>query len=512
MDADGRISEELMTRLPPDAGAMLRRVEEYRERMRDAAPDPGHPAALPEIESAWADLLQQIRDQYAEITSDLLKSFDERPLINKAKQAYREKYGITLIIFRKDPLVLLALFGRIHVVRTVLRPAEKQDRERLIAFTGKKSVVPFDEYMGIDRYSFKMSPLLMLCCACWAQDQGSYRRAAQAVREKTGNTVNTATVRRIANDVGRTVFERDCQAAERTRAAFEEGRPAFPGTKKKGTLYIVTGSEMLYTLSADEAGCSHTEIKHGLVFSSDNMEEVRNEDDEIAEMTVRKKEYVALIDSGEQFQWHLFDCACRNGYGTFENTVILSDGSSWTAGMASRLFPDAVHILDLHYLKENIYKFAASLFHNNSKRYKPWAEEIIEDIEERGDWQTALTRIPKDVEFNNSVNLYDYIYSNRNSLDYPACRKRGFIADSGSAESGSRAVMQARYRHCRMRWLAEFAQYMISLRVKYCSSIWLEGAVNVFLQSIGQPVIEPGSSEARALFSCCEQTGHPQQA
>ena len=54
------------------------------------------------------------------------------------------------------------------------------------------------------------------------------------------------------------------------------------------------------------------------------------------------------------------------------------DGTSkrWAArirNMEEELFPDALQILDLYHLADNIYPFGKYLFEGDSSRYTPWA-------------------------------------------------------------------------------------------------------------------------------------------
>ncbi|MFP3154954.1 hypothetical protein LQZ18_11135 [Lachnospiraceae bacterium ZAX-1] len=41
---------------------------------------------------------------------------------------------------------------------------------------------------------------------------------------------------------------------------------------------------------------------------------------------INKKEYIRYVGSASEFKKHLFACALRNGYGRYQDTVVLSDG------------------------------------------------------------------------------------------------------------------------------------------------------------------------------------------
>jgi hypothetical protein len=110
-----------------------------------------------------------------------------------------------------------------------------------------------------------------------------------------------------------------------------------------------------------------------VVFSS---ADVRTRKDGIAH-DILKKEYMPCLGSAEQFKGYLLECAVRNGYGRYENTILLSDGASWIRNMEEELFPDALQTLDFYHLAENIYGFGKYLFQGDAKQYTPWAEELI---------------------------------------------------------------------------------------------------------------------------------------
>ena len=54
-----------------------------------------------------------------------------------------------------------------------------------------------------------------------------------------------------------------------------------------------------------------------------------------------EKEYVSYVGDRGEFKKHLFECALRNGYGRYTQTMVLSDGSPWISAIACELFPDA---------------------------------------------------------------------------------------------------------------------------------------------------------------------------
>jgi hypothetical protein len=210
-----------------------------------------------------------------------------------------------------------------------------------------------------------------------------------------------------------------------------------------------------------------------MVFSSDNIRKSVNKKGEIVGK-IEKKEYTSYIGKAQEFKKYLFACAVKNGYGEYKETILLSDGATWIRTIGEELFPDAIQILDLFHLCENIYHYAKAVFKNDEAKYKPWAENLVEKFK-GGEKQEAIQEIkamknrklPK-----GTVNLYSYVVNNINKIDYKEYKEKGYYVGSGAIESGNKVVLQKRLKLAGMRWDDLSAQYLLSLRAKYESNLW----------------------------------------
>ena len=142
--------------------------------------------------------------------------------------------------------------------------------------------------------------------------------------------------------------------------------------------------------------------------------------------------------------------------------------------MCEELFPDAIQILDKFHLDENIYTFAKAIFNNNEKKYKPWAEMIINYI-----FDQKIDKALKEIDKVNReilpagvVNLKTYITNNKSKIDYKAYKEKGYLIGSGPIESGNKTVLQKRLKQSGMRWSPKTAQPILSLRAKAESGLW----------------------------------------
>jgi hypothetical protein len=186
----------------------------------------------------------------------------------------------------------------------------------------------------------------------------------------------------------------------------------------------------------------------------------------------------------EEFKKHLFACALRNGYGTYGETVLLSDGATWIRNMKEELFPDAHQILDYYHLRENVNEFAKQIFNMAEPEYRPWADRICKDLKESrfGDVLTELERLDKKHAGRFSFNLSEYIRNNIENIDYAEYIKKGYFIGSDAIESANKTVLQKRLKQAGMRWNTETAQCLLTLRAKQESGLWHQDVVVPVLQ------------------------------
>jgi len=370
--------------------------------------------------------------------------------------------------------------GALTLNRYVLRPKTDADAIRLREGEGLNAVVPLDDFLKLTGLPFKLTPNLMLNTAFWAQNQGSYQEAEEAMLRAYGVKVNDDTVRKVANYVGNVVFQADCERADAAYERLNRGKLKFPARKKNGVLYIETDGAALNTRVKDNDGSTWRENKLGMVFSSDNIYTWTNHKGE-KQRQLNKREYTAYIGAVAEFKKHLFSCALRNGYGKYEKTVLISDGATWIRNMKDELFPDAQQILDFYHLCENVNTFAKHLFGQNPTQYESWATSMCALLK-KSKWKDVLNDLEKRKKpANCTVDLYGYIQNNIPNIDYAAYLREGYFIGSGAIESGNKSVLQQRLKQAGMRWNVPTAQNLLTLRAKYKSNLWIADVENLII-------------------------------
>ena len=381
----------------------------------------------------------------------------------------------------KNEITVLAARGKMAYSRYLLIPEDSESKRRLLELSKCKSVAPLDCYLGLASLPFKISPNAMLDIAYWAQNQGSYQRVEEAITDVMHVNVNDDTVRLVTNFVGGVVFRNDCAKAASAYETLCGGKLRFP-MNRKGVLYILADGAALNTRSKDNDGSTWRENKLGEVFASTDMYHWTDKHGN-RQRRIMRKEYVPYIGSSSEFKKHLFACAMRGGYGSFKETVLISDGATWIRSMAEELFPDAQQILDYFHLCENVTTFAKHLFNMNEAKYRPWAESVCKRLKE-SKYRIVLEELEplKDkVPGNCPVNLYGYISNNVNNIDYVAYEQKGYFIGSGAIESANKTVLQDRLKRAGMRWNVETAQAMLTLKAKSESGLWMDDVIKPFL-------------------------------
>jgi hypothetical protein len=382
--------------------------------------------------------------------------------------------------------------GSLRINRYVLRPKTKADTDALLSATGQNAVVPLDDYLNITDLPFKMTPEVMVNVAIWAQGQGSYQEAEDAIMRAHQLRISDDTVRQVTNYIGNIVFQKDCKHAEEAYDKLNSGKLRFPAQKKNGILYIEADGAAVNTRMKNEDGSSWRENKLGIVFSSDNIYSWTNHKGE-KQRQINKREYVSYLGSALEFKKHLFYCALKNGYGKYCKTILISDGATWIRNMREELFPDAQQILDYYHLCENVNTFAKYLFGAEPSQYSPWANEIC-TLLKASKWVEVLDDLRNRRKPSLCpVDLNGYIYNNIDNIDYAKYIEAGYFIGSGAIESGNKSVLQHRLKQAGMRWNVDTAQYLLTLRAKYKSKLWV--------QEVEQPVLKLLQGESKLLIS-----------
>ena len=327
--------------------------------------------------------------------------------------------------------------------------------------------LPLDARLGIDETKHGLTDEMRVETAFYGQNQSSFDAAQKMIEKIYGMEISGETIRQISEEIGQTVFEVDAKRAGEAWRNMDKINMADDRDKQDKTLYVMMDGAAVNTRVEDENGSTWRENKTVIAFTDRDM--IKRKD---GSHIIVRKEYSALIGSAEEFRGFVLNTALKSGYGQVKEVVVIADGAAWIRNLCDEIFPEATQILDLYHLKENIYTYAKERFNQDEKKYVPWAEKLASLIED-GEIDKALSEIPEDDNGRlKAVNLRTYIQNNKDKINYPEYRKRGWFVGSGAIESANKIIVQRRLKQAGMRWSVSGAQALLSLRCKVESDLW----------------------------------------
>jgi hypothetical protein len=326
---------------------------------------------------------------------------------------------------------------------------------------------PADNEYGLPNDGHRITKAVRLESAYMAQNQVSFEKAERMMERTYGITINRETIREIAEALGTDAFGEDTRRASEL---IDDIANLGDDQKKDGIVYIMVDGAAVNTRVEDEDGSTWRENKLAIAFSDKSI--IRRKD---GSGIITRKEIASFIGPCDEFKKYALLAAEAAGYGRFRKAVVVSDGAPWIRNMCDEIFPDAVQILDLFHLKENVYSYSKHLHSNDNAQMVAWAKAVIWKIEEKFDVDGALSLIPEcDKVPDGVVHLRKYIENNRMRLNYPEYKRRGYYVGSGAVESSNKTIVQQRLKQAGMRWSVSGAQSILTLRAKEESGRWHE--------------------------------------
>jgi len=215
----------------------------------------------------------------------------------------------------------------------------------------------------------------------------------------------------------------------------------------KGKRYRIIGREVKNAVLYDAKDCANETVGRGCILA---------------------KTYVSFLGEWAPFALRLWVAMLRLRFDEAKLVVILSDGADWIRSLAAWLPIPVFLILDLFHAKHRVWEVARSLHGKHSAKTDRWARKHCQDIE-NGDVRkviAALRRLhPAREETRELVRLLiGYFDGNLDRMHYPAYRARGLRVSSGAVESANFHVTGNRLKLQGMRWSADGAAEMATLR------------------------------------------------
>lgn len=299
------------------------------------------------------------------------------------------------------------------------------------------------------------------------QNQVSFSDAKMLLEKYYNIESNSDTILQVTEFVGNLIFKDDDEEAQDVYTNI--ANIDIEKQKTKDTLYIEIDGAAINTRVEEENSSTWKENKLAILF--DDKDLYRRKDDS---NKIINKEYVTYFGSVNEFQKHLFSCALKHEFQSYKNLIFISDGATWIRNMINDFYPNAIQIIDLFHLKENISDYAKVIFKDNDRKIKNFCERAMERIYNK-EFHLIFKELKKyqDIKLPTGVvNLASYIENNRNKIDYRFYESNGWFVSSGAIESSNKIVVQRRLKQAGMRCSVTGAQFLLSLRAKFESGLW----------------------------------------
>lgn len=167
--------------------------------------------------------------------------------------------------------------------------------------------------------------------------------------------------------------------------------------------------------------------------------------------------------------------AVRQGVLSARTVAWLSDGGHGLWGLFSARFsPYAYGILDFYHAAQNLWKGAAAWLDGRTKRARHWFVTARHALRHGGletvlaDLTAALATpgLPAAAQ-TTLTNLYLYLDTHREHVDYERFQALGLPLGSGLVESACKWLIQQRFKGVGMRWSEEGFNHLLHLRLAW---------------------------------------------
>jgi hypothetical protein len=178
----------------------------------------------------------------------------------------------------------------------------------------------------------------------------------------------------------------------------------------------------------------------------------------------------------ERFGRRLYQEAVHRGIQSAQERVAIADGAEWIWNLVDEHFPGAVQILDFYHAAERLHEVGRAVYGEGTGKAREWAEANRERL-----WEGRLTDVfrslrnlkPTTEAGREAVRTaIGYYQENRERMDYPTYRARGYHVGSGVVEAACKTVAAARCKRSGMRWSKDGAQSVLALRSQRLNRRW----------------------------------------
>jgi hypothetical protein len=186
------------------------------------------------------------------------------------------------------------------------------------------------------------------------------------------------------------------------------------------------------------------------------------------------KQLVWGRESPDEFGAALWRLACRCGYAEAEDKLFAADGGAWCWDIQARYFGDAVGILDWSHVSEHVWEAAQLVAPADPDA---WAQTALAELRHHGGegligWLTPQVAPRRGTARRALERLRSYLVGQRDHLDYPVYRERGWPIGTGRMESSCKQLVGVRLKGPGMHWTEAGALAVTALKAIDLNGRW----------------------------------------
>ncbi|MBQ1492551.1 MAG: hypothetical protein IIZ39_11390 [Blautia sp.] len=389
---------------------------------------------------------------------------------------------MTLVNKGKSSIDIQDINGIIRYNRTILIPGNQESRDCLYKLTGKKSVVPLDNYFGVDKLPFNMTYEMMARIVTKAAKTKSFAEASEMLNKLGYKKISTSLVDQVCEVVGQALINYQKERANIIKMFISNGDKIGPKEidihsqivlVPQRVLIMMVDGHTIYlrkystgTHDFDDGGKCGNDCRVGIAFKLSDTN-IMPDDAGGEAIHIKHKDITALICPKSDFMYLFADLAIRNGANDCDLIVVVSDGADWLHNMCDELFNSCLHIRDLWHVKECISEFSKALYSDNPDKAQEFCNHLCQLMDE-GKIDDFLKKLEPYRELSLTdngtklVNPYGYVNSRRDGMEYDIYKKLGLPVGSGAMESTNK-TFHRRMRTTGSLWTKSKANRMVMI-------------------------------------------------
>jgi hypothetical protein len=184
--------------------------------------------------------------------------------------------------------------------------------------------------------------------------------------------------------------------------------------------------------------------------------------------------YYCDIQEAQQFGNLLWATGCQRHAELAQELIFLGDGADWIWGLVQEHYPEAVQIVDWFHATEYIAPVANAAFDDEDRR-QTWIKHVRTDLW-KGDLEAVIAAFDRLTDHppasEPASKALTYFTNNRQRMNYPEYRAKGYQIGSGTIESGCKQIVTQRLKVAGAIWEHDNAITTAKARAALLSDQW----------------------------------------